>query len=52
MSAVALLDQNPQPSDEEIDGAMQGNICRCATYYRIRNAIRQASGREEVSDVV
>jgi isoquinoline 1-oxidoreductase alpha subunit len=45
MSATALLAQNPSPSDAEIDAAMAGNICRCASYQRIRAAIRQASGR-------
>lgn len=43
MSAVALLEKNPNPSDEEIDDAMNGNICRCGTYVRIRRAIRRAS---------
>jgi aerobic-type carbon monoxide dehydrogenase small subunit (CoxS/CutS family) len=43
MSAVALLNQNPTPTDEEIDLAMQGNICRCGTYQRIRKAIKRAS---------
>lgn len=43
MSAVALLKKNPHPSDEEIESAMQGNICRCATYLRIRAAIRSAA---------
>jgi isoquinoline 1-oxidoreductase subunit alpha len=43
MSAVALLSQNPNPSDEEIDSAMQGNICRCGTYVRIKKAIKRAS---------
>ena len=43
MSAVALLNGNPTPSDAEIDAAMSGNICRCGTYPRIRSAIRQAS---------
>jgi isoquinoline 1-oxidoreductase alpha subunit len=45
MSATALLAQNPAPSDVEIDAAMAGNICRCASYQRIRAAIRKASGR-------
>jgi isoquinoline 1-oxidoreductase alpha subunit len=45
MSATALLAQNPAPSDAEINAAMAGNICRCASYQRIRAAIRQASGR-------
>ncbi|NGY04987.1 (2Fe-2S)-binding protein [Solimonas terrae] len=43
MSAVALLEQNARPSDADIDGAMAGNICRCATYQRIRAAIHAAS---------
>lgn len=43
MSASALLDKNPKPSDEEIDQAMSGNICRCGTYHRIRKAIHVAS---------
>ena len=45
MSAAALLEQNPKPSDEDIDYAMAGNICRCATYVRIRAAIHQAAGQ-------
>lgn len=43
MSAVALLEQNPNPTVDDIDAAMAGNVCRCATYVRIRNAIKQAS---------
>jgi len=43
MSAVALLQLTPKPTDEDIDGAMAGNICRCATYQRIRQAIKDAS---------
>jgi isoquinoline 1-oxidoreductase subunit alpha len=43
MSAAALLAGNPHPSDADIDAAMAGNICRCATYARIRNAIHQAA---------
>ncbi len=43
MSAVALLAQTPKPSDTDIDEAMQGNICRCATYVRIRAAIHDAA---------
>ncbi len=43
MSAVALLESNPKPTDADIDQAMQGNICRCATYPRIRAAIHQAA---------
>jgi len=43
MSAAALLESNPNPTDAEIDAAMSGNICRCGTYPRIRAAIKQAS---------
>ena len=43
MSAAALLAGNPNPSDAEIDQAMSGNICRCGTYHRIRQAIRRAA---------
>jgi isoquinoline 1-oxidoreductase alpha subunit len=43
MSAVALLRKTPKPSDRDIDLAMNGNICRCATYVRIRAAIKDAS---------
>ncbi len=43
MSAASLLDKNPQPSDEDIDQAMAGNLCRCGTYPRIRSAIHQAA---------
>ena len=45
MSAIGLLSQNSKPSDDDIDGAMAGNVCRCATYVRIRKAIHQAAGR-------
>lgn len=44
MSAVALLKASPNPSDKDIDGAMAGNICRCGTYHRIRQAIKKAAG--------
>src|SRR5262249_55529584 len=43
MSAVALIDSNPKPTDAEIDADMSDNICRCGTYPRIRAAIKQAS---------
>ena len=43
MSAVALLSSKPRPTDVDIDGAMSGNICRCATYVRIRAAIHEAA---------
>ncbi len=44
MSAVALLKEHPQPSDADIDTAMDGNLCRCGTYNRIRRAIHRAAG--------
>ena len=43
MTASALLDKNPNPTDEEIEMAMNGNICRCGTYLRIRKAVKTAS---------
>lgn len=43
MSATALLQQVPQPSDDDINNAMAGNVCRCATYVRIRQAIHDAA---------
>jgi isoquinoline 1-oxidoreductase alpha subunit len=43
MSATALLSATPEPSDEQIDAAMGGNLCRCATYLRIRAAIKRAA---------
>ena len=43
MSASALIASNPHPSDADIDDAMSGNICRCGTYVRIREAIKQAA---------
>jgi isoquinoline 1-oxidoreductase subunit alpha len=44
MQAAALLQQKPQPNDRDIEDAMQGNICRCGTYQRIRQGIKLASG--------
>jgi isoquinoline 1-oxidoreductase alpha subunit len=44
MAATALLKANPKPTDADIDQAMSGNVCRCGTYGRIRDAIKQASG--------
>jgi isoquinoline 1-oxidoreductase alpha subunit len=44
MSATALLEKNPKPSDSDIEGAMSGNLCRCGTYTRIRSAIKVAAG--------
>ena len=43
MSASALLAKNPHPTDADIDAAMNGNICRCGTYLRIRKAIQKRS---------
>jgi isoquinoline 1-oxidoreductase alpha subunit len=43
MQAAALLAKNPNPTDEEIVSHMSGNICRCATYLRIKRAIKRAS---------
>ena len=47
MSAVAFLSENPSPSDEEINEAMDGNLCRCGTYPRIKAAIRRAANGGE-----
>ncbi|MBI5766799.1 MAG: (2Fe-2S)-binding protein [Verrucomicrobia bacterium] len=44
MTAAALLKDNPKPTDDDIDGAMAGNLCRCATYMRIRAGIKRAAG--------
>jgi isoquinoline 1-oxidoreductase alpha subunit len=44
MSAAALLSVNPHPTDKDIDQAMSGNLCRCGTYTRIREAIHEAAG--------
>lgn len=44
MNAAALLARNPNPTDEEINVAMHGNLCRCGTYQRIRKAIRKTAG--------
>ena len=44
MSAVALLERSPRPSDDEIDVALAGNICRCGAYLRIREAVHRAAG--------
>lgn len=43
MSAIGLLSQIPKPTDDDIDKAMDGNVCRCATYHRIRAAIHEAA---------
>lgn len=47
MSATALLAETPKPTDDDIDAAMSGNLCRCATYQRIRAAIHVAADRLE-----
>jgi isoquinoline 1-oxidoreductase alpha subunit len=46
MSAAALLHRTPKPTEAQIDEAMDGNICRCGTYTRIRAAIKQAAARQ------
>lgn len=43
MTAIALLEKNRQPTDDDIDGAMTGNVCRCATYGRVRQAVHDAA---------
>ncbi len=45
MSAVALLEENSNPTDQDIDDAMSGNLCRCATYMSIRRAIKEAAAK-------
>jgi len=49
MAAVALLNSNPQPDDATISGAMDGHICRCGAYQRIRKAIKEAAGMPAVA---
>jgi isoquinoline 1-oxidoreductase subunit alpha len=46
MSAAALLEANPDPSDDDINESMRGNLCRCGTYNRIRQAIKLAAGNQ------
>jgi aerobic-type carbon monoxide dehydrogenase small subunit (CoxS/CutS family) len=50
MSASALLASNPNPSDSDIDDAMAGNICRCGTYVRIREAIKHAAAPSQATE--
>lgn len=50
MSAVALLENNPAPSDADIDAAMAGNVCRCGTYMRIRKGIHRAARATAAAD--
>lgn len=45
MSATALLNENPRPTDDDIDAAMSGNLCRCGTYNRIKDAIKRAAAQ-------
>jgi isoquinoline 1-oxidoreductase alpha subunit len=47
MTAAALLAKTPNPTDSEIDAAMSGNLCRCGTYLRIRQAIHQAAAASQ-----
>ena len=47
MTAISLLEEVPSPSDDDIDGALAGNVCRCATYLRIRKAVHEAAGTME-----
>lgn len=47
MSAASLLNNNPNPSDEEIEEAMNGNLCRCGTYVRIKAAIKTAANQQQ-----
>jgi isoquinoline 1-oxidoreductase alpha subunit len=51
MSATALLEKNPKPSDADIDTAMSGNLCRCGTYTRIREGIHRAAGNNNMTKV-
>ena len=51
MSAVAMLAENPNPTDEDIDAYMNGNLCRCGTYDRIRKAIHRAAGQTAEEDL-
>jgi isoquinoline 1-oxidoreductase alpha subunit len=50
MQAIALLKENKNPSDQEIDTAMSGNLCRCGTYQRIRAAIHQAATHQAAKE--
>src|SRR5579864_4934204 len=52
MSATDLLTKNPHPSDDDIDAAMAGNVCRCCSYTRIRAAIKKAAGLRSAEEVV
>jgi isoquinoline 1-oxidoreductase alpha subunit len=52
MSAAVLLKENPNPTDQDIDDAMSGNICRCGTYPRIRKAIHTAARLQKEGGVI
>lgn len=52
MSATALLQRNPAPTDAQIDAAMAGNVCRCGMYNRIRQAIKAAAGQTDAAETV
>jgi isoquinoline 1-oxidoreductase alpha subunit len=45
MTTIALLDKKPRPGDDDVDGALAGNVCRCATYSRIRRAVHEAAAK-------
>ena len=45
MTTIALLDEIERPTDDDIDGALAGNVCRCATYPRIRRAVHEAAAK-------
>ena len=47
MTAIALLERNPKPLDDDVDASLAGNICRCASYARIRRAVHEAAARAE-----
>ena len=49
MTAIHLLERGPQPTDADVDGAMTGNVCRCATYARVKQAVRAAAAAMEGS---
>ena len=50
MSAAALIEKNPEPSEADINRAMSGNLCRCGTYQRIREAIQLAAAQMSASN--
>jgi isoquinoline 1-oxidoreductase alpha subunit len=52
MSAVALVKSKPKPTDADIDKAMEGNLCRCGTYNRVKEAIKEATGQLKTASVL